>query len=422
MPPPPAPAWTEHAIWWQVYPLGAVGAPVHEPDEHPGPRLLRLLPWLDHLVGLGANGLLLGPVFASTSHGYDTIDHFRVDPRLGTEEDLATLVAACQDRGIRVLLDGVFSHVGREHRAVATAVREGHDSPDAALLDIDWDADGDPSPRVFEGHDALVRLRHEGSAAVDLATEVMSHWLDRGIDGWRLDAAYSVPVEFWARTLGRVREQHPDAWFLGEVIHGDYADFVSRSTMDSVTQYELWKAIWSSLLDANFYELAHALGRHEAMLDAFLPQTFVGNHDVTRIATTLGPERAVLALTVLMTIAGVPSIYYGDEAGLLGLKEERVGGDDAVRPALPTSPADLAPDGGARRMLDAHRALVALRRRHPWLTTARTEVLDLSNTRLRYRSHAATGDDRLEVELTLEPAPHVLVRADGGEELWRGPS
>lgn len=411
-----APTWTEHAIWWHVYPLGALGAPIREPDADPGPRLLRLLPWLDHLIGLGANGLLLGPVFTSTTHGYDTTDHFRIDPRLGTEDDFAALVTACRERGIRILADGVFSHVGSEHPAVAAALRGGPDSPEAALLDIDWEADGGPAPRVFEGHGSLVRLRHEGSAAVELATNVMNHWLDRGIDGWRLDAAYSVPPPFWAQTLGRVREQHPDAWFLGEVIHGDYGAFVTDSTVDSVTQYELWKAIWSSLLDANFYELAHALERHQSMLEVFLPQTFVGNHDVTRITTTLGPDRAILALGVLMTVAGIPSLYYGDEVGMLGLKEDRLGGDDAVRPELPCSPTDLVPDGGARLLLDAHRGLVSLRRQHPWLATSRSEVIELSNTRLRYR---ATGsEEHLHVTLDLERTPFLEVVDAGGRRLW----
>jgi len=413
-------AWAADTIWWHVYTLGAVGAPIHEPDSAPEPRLRRLRPWLDHVIELGANGLLLGPVFASSSHGYDTTDFFRVDPRLGTEADLIDLIAGCRERGIRVLLDGVLSHVGRAHPAVAAALTGGPDSAAGALLDIDWDADGGPAPRVFEGHDALVRLRHDGSEAVDLAVRVMSHWLDRGIDGWRLDAAYSVPASFWAASLPQVRERHPHAWFLGEVIHGDYAGFVTASGVDSVTQYELWKAIWSSLLDANFFELAHALGRHQELLGTFLPNTFVGNHDVTRIATTLGHDRAALALTVLMTVAGLPSIYYGDDLGWVGTKEERVGGDDAVRTILPASPEQVPADGDARAVLGAHRALISLRRRHSWLTTSRTEVLELTNERMHYR--ALGPGTHLDVTLDLENAPAAAVRDEDGMTLWRHPA
>ena len=145
-----------------------------------------------------------------------------------------------------------------------------------------------------------------------------------------------------------------------------------------------------------------------------MPQTFVGNHDVTRIATTVGLDEAALALVVLMTVAGIPSIYYGDEVGMTGVKEERVGGDDAVRPALPESPAGLV---DTQRLLDAHRALVALRRQHPWLTTARTEVLEISNTRLVYRSRAADDGADLVAEIDLDGTPSALVR-DGDTVVW----
>ncbi|HMS38029.1 MAG TPA: alpha-amylase family glycosyl hydrolase, partial [Arachnia sp.] len=275
--------WVDHTIWWHVYPLGFCGAPIR--GEHTAaPRLRRLLNWLDYAVELGASGLLLGPIFASEAHGYDTLDFFRIDPRLGTDEDFDELVAGCRERGLHILLDGVFSHVGSGHPELRRALAEGPDGEAAGLFDIDWDAPGGPAPRVFEGHGALARLNHDSPRTVDLVADVMTHWIDRGASGWRLDAAYSVDASFWARTLPRVRERHPDAWVLGEVIHGDYPAFVASSTADSVTQYELWKAIWSSLKDRNFFELDWTLTRHNALLDAFVPNTFVGNHDVTRIA------------------------------------------------------------------------------------------------------------------------------------------
>ncbi|KSW29939.1 alpha-amylase family protein [Cellulomonas sp. B6] len=405
--------WVEHVIWWHVYPLGAVGAPVREPDDaHEPHRLDRLLPWLDHVVELGTNGLLLGPVFASSTHGYDTTDHYRVDPRLGTDEDLDRLVEQAHARGLRVVLDGVFNHVGAEHPVVAQVLAEGRNGPRAGFVRVDWDHPEGPRTADFEGHRTLVALNHDDPAVAAYVTDVMTHWLDRGIDGWRLDAAYAVPPAFWARVLSAVRKRHPDAWVVGEVIHGDYAGVVAASGMDSVTQYELWKAVWSSLLDRNFWELDHALGRHAEFLEAFVPQTFIGNHDVTRIATQVGPEAAVLALVVLMTVGGVPSLYYGDELGWTGLKEEREGGDDAIRPALPSAPADV--DAHAHDVLAVHRELVALRRRHAWLHTARTSADELSNTRYRYTATSTDGAHRLHVELDVTDAPHATVRdADG---------
>jgi cyclomaltodextrinase / maltogenic alpha-amylase / neopullulanase len=181
---------------------------------------------------------------------------------------------------------------------------------------------------------------------------------------------------------------------------------VTKSGVDSVTQYELWKATWSSPNDGNFYELAWALDRHKQLLDTFTPQTFLGNHDVTRIASQLvDPLHLPHALVLLLMVAGIPSIYAGDEQGMLGVKEQREGGDDAIRPAFPAHPEEL-PEA-AEEVLRLHRELVAVRRRHPWLVGARPVVEHLENTRLLLR--VTDGTSTLLVALNLgEPATLVL--------------
>jgi glycosidase len=240
---------------------------------------------------------------------------------------------------------------------------------------------------TFEGHHQLVVLNHEEPEVHDYVAQAMIYWLDRGAAGWRLDAAYAVPASFWAKVLPVVRDAHPDAWFLGEMIGGDYAAYAADSGLDSITQYELWKAIWSSLNDPNFYELAWTLDRHNHVLDAMMPQTFVGNHDVTRLASRLNDERHFgHALAVLLTVGGIPSIYYGDEQAFRGVKEERAGGDDEIRPAFPASPAELPPDGWPAYRL--HQRLIGLRRRHPWLTRAQTTVEHLANETIAIRAAA----------------------------------
>nr|WP_307836090.1 alpha-amylase family glycosyl hydrolase [Phycicoccus sonneraticus] len=371
------------------------------PDEH---RLLRLLPWLDHVVALGANGVALGPVFASEHHGYDTLDHRRLDPRLGEEADLDRFVEEAHARGLRVQLDGVFNHVGRGHRLVADALRDGPDSPAGRMVRHEPDGSGSLRPATWEGHDELVALDHDAPEVADLVVGVMRHWLDRGADAWRLDVGYAVPPAFWARVLPEVRRTHPDAWFEAEVIHGDYAQFVRDSTVDTVTQYELWKAVWSSLQDRNLHELDHALGRHDAFLDTFVPATFVGNHDVTRIASTVTDARHHPHATVLLAVlGGTPEVYAGDELGLRGVKEERFGGDDAVRPDLGTDPTAVPGADGA--VFALHQELVGLRRRHPWLHRARSSAVSLTNTQYVLDVTGEGDGGTLRVALNLDDAP-----------------
>ncbi len=362
------------SIIWQVYPLGFVGAEASAID-HVEHRLGRVTAYLDHLTGLGADTLLLGPVFASATHGYDTLDHYRIDPRLGDGDDFDALLGACRDRGVGVVLDGVFNHLDREHEVVRRALASGPGTADG-----DWIHWSGEYPYCFEGHEALVSLNLANPAVQGFVADVMIHWLDRGVAGWRLDAAYAAGGEAWAPVVERVRERHPDAWLLGEVLHGDYAEFVASSGLDTVTQYELWKSIWSSLNDLNFFELDWTLRRHDALTAAFRPQTFIGNHDVTRIATKLTDRRHVhLALALLMLLPGTPSVYYGDECGFTGEKLDAVGGDDAVRPAFPDDPADLPIDP---EIMNAHRRLIALRRENSWLADARLDTGHLTNTGL----------------------------------------
>ena len=410
------PAWVEHGIWWHVYPLGATGAPIRPAgpaDGAPAPRLESLVEWLDYLVDLGASGLALGPIFEASTHGYDTTDHFRIDPRLGDDAVFDRLAEACRDRGVALMLDGVLNHVGTAHPLFRAAVAGGGERRLFYFDDADGSS-GPPAPgpgyAVFEGHEGLAVLNHDSDEVADLAVSVLSHWLGRGASAWRLDAAYAVPPSFWARVLPRVRSEFPDAWFVGEVIHGDYRGIVERSSMDSLTQYELWKAIWSCLLDENFFELDWCLNRHNAFLDAFVPLTFVGNHDVTRLASRIGDAKAALAVTILLTVGGIPSIYYGDEQAFRGVKTDRPGGDDEVRPVLPPGPEGLSPLGDW--LYRWHQALIGLRRRHPWLVRARTERIALENRFMQYDAVGGQGR-RIRVRLSLDPVPRVEVEAPG---------
>jgi len=397
-------SWTDHAIWWHVYPLGFTGA--EQAALRPGAavrhRLRHLTGWLDYAVELGCSGLLLGPVFAAETHGYDTVDHFRIDRRLGDDADFAALASAASERGLRIVLDGVFNHVARSFPHPEWFRRD-----EAGRF------------ATFEGHQHLVALDHTLPAVAGYVGEVMAYWLDRGAAGWRLDAAYAVPAGFWRQVLPKVRASYPDAWFGAEMIHGDYAEYATSAGLDSVTQYELWKAIWSSLNDRNFFELAWALDRHGQFSAGGLRlQTFTGNHDVTRLASQLTDERHLPhALVVLFTVAGLPSVYYGDEQAFRGIKEHRAGGDDAIRPAFPPAPTGLPSSGWPVYRL--HQRLIGFRRRHPWLVRASCVVEHLTNEAIAYRCAGDSGEIVVLLNLGDEPRrfpvdPGSLTVADSG--------
>jgi len=384
-----APGWVEHVMWWHVYPLGFLGADTTGGDRSAHRTLADIEPWLEYVLELGLNGVVLAPIFESETHGYDTVDYYRIDARLGDERDFDGLIAAAHARGIRVLLDGVFNHVGRGFVAPESY-------PPASDL-VQHAADGSLVP--FEGHDALVTLDHADDRVADLVVDVMTYWLGRGVDGWRLDAAYAVPSEFWAHVLPRVRALYPDAYLMGEYLHGDYPALVRAGALDSATQYELWQAIWHSIADANFFELDWALRRHDEFLAVFTPYTFIGNHDVTRIASQIAdPRHHAHAVVLLMTLGGTPAVYYGDERGERAVKEQRAGGDDGIRPAYPVGPDAFGDDRG--EVFRLHQELIGLRRRHAWLTAATSHTISLTNT--QYVFEVSAGSSRLLVALNLD--------------------
>jgi cyclomaltodextrinase / maltogenic alpha-amylase / neopullulanase len=400
--------WADHVVWWHAYPLGFVGAEkTLEQVEGVAHRLPRLEAWLDHLISLGANGLLLGPVFASATHGYDTIDYFRIDPRLGDDADFDGLVAACRERGVRLLLDGVFNHAGRDFPPVAQALREGPGSEAADWVSALYDNGGMITADYFEGHDTLVTINHRSPRVQAYVRDVMLHWLRRGIDGWRFDAAYAVPPDFWSAVLPQVREEFGDAWFVGEMIHGDYVAYVERSGLDSVTEYELWKAVWSSLDSANLHELDWTLRRHAGFIEHFVPMTFLSNHDVTRVASQVRDRRHLShAVALLSFLPGIPSVYHGDEFGLEGIKQDRPGGDDAVRPELPAERGLF--ENPHPEVEEIYRRVIGLRRRNPWLVDAVTAVERVTNEHLVVRSRARSGQAVLALALNLTDAPYAL--------------
>lgn len=340
-------SWFESSFMYQVYPLGLCDAP-YENDGILAHRLRRLLDngWLDHMSKLGSDCLLLNPVFESISHGYDTTDYKKVDCRLGDNQDLVDLVDACHSRGIKVLLDGVFNHVGRDFWAFKDVQEKRWDSPYAGWFEIDWNGntewDDGFSYTTWQGVPYLVKLNHSNFELNDYLAEVIRGWEhDFDIDGLRLDVAYCLDRGFlgYLRTVANeLSDKRGDKFLLlGETMFGDYNQWMGDSLCDTVTNYECYKGLWSSMNSANMHEVAYALERQSGShpWDLYTGKhliDFVDNHDVPRIATQLADKKQLKPLYgLLFGMAGVPCVYYGSEWGIEG---EQKFGDHELRPAL----------------------------------------------------------------------------------------
>lgn len=334
--------WSEDSIFYHIYPLGFCGAPAQNPfTGSPIPRLEKIMAWTDHMRSMHVNALYLGPVFESTTHGYDTADYYHVDRRLGDRGTLRRVVDHLHQQGIRVILDGVFNHVGRDFWAFRDVLQRREASPYASWfhnLRFDgYSPQGDPfSYEGWNGHYSLVKLNLGNPAVKEHLLGAVEMWINElGIDGLRLDAADSFDLSFQSELAGFCRRLRPDFWLMGEVVHGNYCRWVNPATLDSVTNYECYKGLYSSLNDHNYFEIAYALNRQfgEGGIYLDLPlYAFVDNHDVNRVASLLAnPAHLYPLYALLFTMPGVPSVYYGSEFGIQGRKD---GGDAPLRPVL----------------------------------------------------------------------------------------
>lgn len=335
--------WYDEAVFYHIYPLGLTGAPRVNDQEETVHRMQDLFPWIDHLKKLGITAIYIGPLFESTTHGYDTRDYKKVDRRLGDNEDFKEFVKRSHEAGIRVVVDGVFNHTGREFFAFKDIQQNRERSPYCSWykgVNFGWNS---PYNDGF-GYEAwrncfeLVNLNLWEPAVKNYLYDVIRFWIHEfDIDGIRLDCADCLDFEFMKEMRRITAAEKEDFWLMGEVIHGDYARWANDDVLHSVTNYELHKGLYSGHNDHNYFEIAHTIRRefdeNSGIYRGRKLYSFVDNHDVDRIASKLNDKRNLIPVyTLLYTLPGIPSIYYGSEWGIEGRKQG--GNDEPMRPHL----------------------------------------------------------------------------------------
>ncbi len=336
-------SWYDEAIFYHIYPLGMTGAPKQNLYGEPEHRLNTLIPFISQIKKLGCNALYIGPLFESVGHGYETTDYKKLDTRLGTNEDLTKFVAECHKQGIRVVLDGVFNHTGRDFFAFKD-IRTHRESSGYKdwYCNVNFNGNNEYNDGFsydnWGGYDLLAKLNQQNPEVREYICDVIRFWVKEfDIDGIRLDAADVLDFSYMQMMRRVANEVKADFWLMGEVIHGDYIRWVNGETLHAVTNYHLHKALYSGHNDRNYFEIAHTVKRLYEMggncPDGLKLYNFVDNHDVERIYTKLNHKRHFIPVHILLyTLPGVPSVYYGSEFGIEGRKER--GSDDSLRPAI----------------------------------------------------------------------------------------
>ena len=330
--------WAYESVFYQIYPLGFCGAPF-ENDGELNHRILKVEEWIPHIKELGCNAIYFSPLFESDTHGYNTRDYRKLDCRLGTNEDFKQVVDKLHAEEIKVVLDGVFNHVGRGFFGFEDVLKNREASEYKDWFHINFGGNSSYNDGLYyegwEGNYDLVKLNLRHEPVVQYIFESIDMWIrEFDIDGLRLDVAYSLDHDFVRRLRSFVDSKKKDFFLVGEMLHGDYKMLMNDEMLHSATNYECYKGLHSSFNSMNMFEIVHSLQRQ------FGPEywtlykgkhllSFVDNHDVSRIASIIQkPEHLPLIYAMCFGMPGIPCVYYGSEWGATGDKHN---GDPSLR-------------------------------------------------------------------------------------------
>ncbi len=358
--------WAYEKVFYQIYPLGMCGAP-YENDGKCVSRIRQVTDWIPHLKRLGIGAVYFSPVFESDSHGYNTRDYMTIDCRLGTNEDFRDVVARMHENGIKVIIDGVFNHVGRGFWAFQDVLRNRETSKYIDWFNINFGGNSAYNDGLWyegwEGCYDLVKLNLKNPAVVEHLFAAVKKWIqDLDIDGLRLDVAYCLDEGFIRQLRAYTDTLRQDFFLAGEIINGDYNRIIGNGMLDSCTNYECYKGLYSSFNSMNMFEISYSLNRQFGSETWTLYRgkhllSFADNHDVTRLASVLENEKHILPVYAMcFGMPGIPCVYYGSEWGIKGDKKD---GDSALRPEVHEPRWNMITDGIAA-MARAHNDSEAL--------------------------------------------------------------
>lgn len=382
--------WINQSTVYHIYPLGFCGCErLHsEAKQDRINRIGKVIEWIPHLKKMHINAVYFGPVFESAAHGYDTSDYKKIDIRLGSNEDFSIVCRALHDNGIRIILDGVFNHVGREHFAFKDVQQNRQNSRYCSWFkNLNFGGNSSYNDGFwYEGWNNcydLVKLNLDNNEVVEYLLDAIKMWIDEwNIDGIRFDAADCLPDSFIKRVHNFTKGIKPDFWLMGEIIHGNYAHWANSEMFDSVTNYQCYKGIYSSHNDRNYFEIAHSIEYSMGQFGNIYMYNFVDNHDVTRLASILkNPEHIYCVYTLMYMMYGIPSVYYGSEFGIKGEKGRGELADAAIRPCIELDDIPYRND----KLLAHISALGAIREQIPAVQTGSYAKMELKNQTFSFK-------------------------------------
>ena len=387
------PQWANNKIVYQIFPSRYASSkqveedlwyktPIGARDDLKG-DLRGIIEHFDHLVELGVDILYMTPIFKSTSsHKYDTLDYYQIDPSFGTEEDLKELVDLAHAHGMHVILDGVFNHTSPKFFAFADVAEKG---PKSKYWDwyyvegypLKAERFTKPNFKTFAYFGGMPKLNLQNPETAEYFIEVGRYWIEKcNIDGWRLDVSDEISHMFWKKFRKAIREVKQDALLIGEVWY--FArDFMEGDEWDTVMNYDFFFGAQKLIAEESITvsRFMETMGRLRGNLhNKIYPVLWnlIDSHDTARFlhVCSENKDKLKMAAALQLLLPGMPFIYYGDEYAMTG------GDDPDCRRGMVW---DVARQD--KEMFAWYRELIHIRKAYPAITEGKVTACECDDER-----------------------------------------